>query len=84
VTGEASARAKAKVINELVLTLARLPVLQLEIVKNPQNGNKKEKKNNYRTAFSFTNRHSISLVFTSTLNLIFTLTVSVCFPQSTQ
>jgi hypothetical protein len=33
VTGEASGRAKAKVINELVLTLAHLSVLQLEIVK---------------------------------------------------
>lgn len=43
-TGEASCRAKAKVINELVLTLACLPVLQLEIAKNPQNVKKKKEK----------------------------------------
>jgi hypothetical protein len=60
VTGEASGRTKAKVINELVLTLACLPVLQLEIVNNPQNV---KRKNNYRTVFSFTNKHNISLRF---------------------
>jgi hypothetical protein len=56
VTGEASGRAKTKIINELVLTLACLPVLQLEIIKNP--------KKNYRaSSFSFTNTHNISSRF---------------------